>query len=178
MAYMPYENTTVSERRSIADIQDMLEKTGFDQVASVSDTKSGRRAVVAIFKGGEFHFEVDIKQMEIAAIDNLSDRKRKIIKGAESNDYYADEAEEIKEGVRSKVSKVGWRIMHDQIKHICVAIKWGVITPADAFSGYLKLPNGDSVSNQVTQAIETGKLTSPSFLKLTGPMENITKKRR
>lgn len=157
MSYLPFQSTTISERHSMAHIQDLLENSGFDQVASIADRISGRRAVVAVWEGAEFRFEVDLTKVEEKAIENLSDRKRR---------YIEDETEEagnILADVRAKALKVGWRLMHEHIKGLCDSIKWGVISPSQAFSGFLQLPNGTSVADQITEAIKGGKLTSSSF---------------
>jgi len=140
--YMPYQNTTISERKSMLQVQELLEGAGFDQVATVCEKKSGRRAVIAMYGGAEFRFEIDTVAMR----------------------------EKISKRVRIDVMKVGWRLMWAQVKETCDGIKWGVITPAQAFSGYLCLPDGRTVANQVTEAIENGSIKSGfNLLQIEGP---------
>jgi hypothetical protein len=138
--YLPFQNTEISSTRSIGDIQSMLEETGFDEIATVLNARNGRRAIIAVYRGVRFRFEIDI-QVVLKTLYEHSSR--------------FDEA---------KAARVAWRMMREQIKALCDGIKLKVISPSQAFAGFCELPDHTTIADRLATAIETGKLESGSLL--------------
>lgn len=131
---LPFENTTVSEARSTAEIVGLLEEIGFQEIGQIS--QNGKRRVIARHNGAEFHFQVDLDAVKQAFLDDLGQRTR--------DQYHREDwkREEIDAKIAKKAERVAWRLISHQVKSLCDSIKLGVVSIAQAFGGHLlvKLP--------------------------------------
>ena len=156
--YLPMQNTTVSHRRSMSDVQEMLEETGFESTGQLS--KNGRQIVIATYKGAQFVFECNIDAIQQKLVSHSSTLKQREIRNGTPKGRAA--LLEIKE----QSLKVGWRLLTLHVKSICDSIKLGVITPAQGFAGQLLGSDGVPLAEKITESIESGNLTSPELLLL------------
>jgi len=158
---LPFLTTKVSERTSMAAIQDLLESVGFEQTGQLTQ-RDGRRVVMAMQGKATFHFEVDPKRVENAVIAQMSNRKRKKMQDVE--DW---EAEEIRKEVQEQAIRIGWRLMHEKVKATVDSIRLNVETIAEAFGSHMLLPGPDGpikVADALTKGMADGSITSPGFL--------------
>jgi hypothetical protein len=161
MAYLPYENTKVSEQASMMEVMTMLEMTGFDKTAHVNS--GGQRVIFAAYKGAEFQFAIEQQPIVDAMVKNLSARRQSEIRQKSPRGRAA------MENVMEQSRRVGWRLMAIHVKALCDSIKLGVVGIAQAFGGNLIIGKDHdrsiTLAEHLTLAIETGKLESPGFLR-------------
>jgi len=156
MKYLPFENTNIPARRSLSEIQAMLEETGFTETGQINI--NGQNTIVAGYKGATFRFEVYKQNIIDTLIKNLGERTKIQIrnKTPQGISKMID--------IDKQAMKIGWRLIYLQVKALCDSIKLGVITPAQAFAGYLVTGQNETLADRLTESIETGKLKSNSIL--------------
>ena len=165
MSYLPHQNTTVSERKSMSEITEMLESAGFESTGQAS--KHGRKVVFGEWHGAVFHFEIEVDKVREAIVKNLSKTKIRNIRN--KTEYGKQEIEKATE----QAIRIGWRLLSVHVKEICTSIKYGVISPVQGFAGHLMMTTSDggqmTLSDQITLGIEDGKVQSPSYSPLLLP---------
>lgn len=157
MASLPYEKTTISEQTSMTKIQMELEEIGLNQSAIIRQPK--RKAVVVQNSGAEFLFEVDIELVVESLIKNSSTRRKQNIR------LKNQEGPRVLDEMYGQAARIGWRHLAWQVKTICDGIKLGVLSPMQAFAGYLQLagPNGSRkpMAMHLTELVNNGQAISP-----------------
>ena len=157
MGYLPYATTKVSEHTSMTDIQMALEKVGLDETAIIRQPK--RKAIAVQCEGAEFLFEIDVERVVESLVKHSSDRRKRNIK-LENEDGIHALAE-----IYEQAGRIGWRHLAYQVKSTCDGIKLGVLSPMQAFAGYLQLaaPNGarKPLAMHLTEMVNNGQFLSP-----------------
>lgn len=166
--YLPMQNTTVPHRKSMAEVQSMLEETGFTSTGQLS--KNNRQIVIAEYKKAQFLFECDIEAIKQKLISNASSSKQREIRRG------SPKGRAILLEIQEQALKVGWRLLALHVKANCDSIKLGVITPAQAFAGQLVGSDGICLAEKITIGIESGNLSSPELLLL--PSDTLTLKEK
>lgn len=159
MAEIPFLTTKVTARKSLNDCTYMLEETGFEQVAAISDKSAGQYRVVAVYRGAQFEFRVRTEPIIEAIKRSLSSRTRRMRKDDQA--WHDDLAQ--------RAFDIGWRMMFAYVKSTCDSIKLGVVSPAQAFSGMLVIErhkDGSTVllSDRLTENIEAGQFDGQNLL--------------
>ena len=163
--YLPFMNTTISVRKSIADCMDMLEESGFEETGQHS--KNGEYEVFAAYKNTPFEFSVNIEAVRRAMVSNLGERTQAGIR--QGTPQGRNKMLELS----NQAQRVGWRLMALHIKAVCDSIKLGVLTPADAFAGHALLPDKHggkiTLAQKLTELVEEGKFNSANVFMIEGP---------
>ena len=153
---LPYQTTTVSERTSMTNIQVMLENTGFEQTAVITD--HGVHKIIAVYKRQSFEFDIDTESIVTAMINDLGHRSISNIRNK------TEWGEKKLRDIQLQAVKVGWRLMYIHIKAVCDSIKLGVISPSQAFAGHalIGVKGGQPVTlaQILTQKIENNEILS------------------
>jgi len=138
-------------------IQMELENIGLDQSAIIRQPK--RRAVAVQCEGAEFLFEIDTEIIVEGLVKNSSDRRKRGVR-LENEQCLRVLAE-----MHEQAGRIGWRHLAYQVKSICDGIKLGVLSPMQAFAGYLQLagPNGGRkpLAMHLTELASQGRMISP-----------------
>ena len=157
MAYLPYENTRISEHVSMTNIQMALEKVGLDQTAIIRQPK--RKAIAVQCEGAEFLFEIDTEIVVESLIKNSSGRRQRNVR------MKNEDGLRIVEKFQEQAIRIGWRHLDCQVKVICDGIKLGVLSPMQAFAGYLQLTGSNGgrkpLAMHLTELASKGQILSP-----------------
>lgn len=149
MAEIPFLTTTVAVVKTVHEISGMLAETGFDQIATIQDSKGGQYRVIAVYRGAQFEFAVN------------STGVAEKIKSEAPTRYY--------NRVDTLAPMIAWRCLYHAVKSACDSIKLGVVSPAQAFSGMLVIErhkDGTTVllSDRLTENIEAGQFDGQNLL--------------
>jgi hypothetical protein len=149
MIYLPFQDTTISASRSLAQIVDMLVDIGFSEVAQF--TINGVKSVKAAHNGAVFEF--------VANIDGIKQR----LQDQRSRGSYSTG------DLQARAEKIAWRILHSRVKCTVDAVKYEVETLAQSMGGRLVLTkaNNESIyfADYVVEKIEAGKITAGQLTK-------------
>lgn len=156
---LPFQNTAVSEIKSVSEIVGYLKDVGFQKIAQVSD--NGRQLVVASHNGAEFRFEVNLEGVKKVFWDDLGPIVRRKC-------AWPDEKKKMEEKLEKKALRAGWRLIAYQVKSLHDSIKMGVVEISQAFGGYLTFTGKDGkrqyLSDFIIQNIANGSLQSGQAL--------------
>lgn len=140
MTRLPCSDTKIPVVRTQQEIKDMLYSVGFDRIAEMTE-RSGKSVLVAEYgdvgKTAQFKFEVNTDI---------------IVK----HDFHID-----------KASRIAWRMVYWQVKSVCDAVKYGVLTLSEAFGGNMLLTdqsgNNVKMSDFITNKIASGNFSTQSL---------------
>ena len=135
---MPYQDTTISPSKSIGQIMEMLTDVGFERVGQMSE--KGRHVVLAQHGTSQFRFEANTEK-----IFNVLYQRRS------------------RERAELQARRIAWRIIWNQVKNACDAIRYDVVEVADVFGGYLEFstPEGRTTLGRfVAQGVASGAIGS------------------
>jgi hypothetical protein len=122
---------------------DNLEKAGFSEL--YQGKKGGMDMVVAVHRGAQFHFSVNPAVIK----ERLCENRKRI-------------TDETRRKIGEQANRIGWRLLAEQVKSTCDAVRYGALTITEAFAGYVLLsgPDGQPVklAEQLTMMIESGAL--------------------
>ncbi|MEW6014187.1 MAG: hypothetical protein AB1690_02570 [Candidatus Zixiibacteriota bacterium] len=166
---LPLSDTEVSVNKSIAEIIDMLESAGFDQIGQIRN--QGKNMILAGYKGAPFRWVIDPQKIVNSLLNSYSDITHRRMR------YDSAFHKQVTANIQAKAERVGWRIMADYVKATCISILYDVNTPADVFAGFLVDKSGETIGQKIGLAVESGQIQKDSnlneILKLTASVGEV-----
>lgn len=150
---LPYEDTKVPEIQSIMSIQALLQEVGFKDTALIQSET--RKAVIAAYKGAEFKFEVDPR--DLVKLLRRESRFRRHTSDA----------------LLGKAVRQGWRYIFHHVKMVCDGIRLGILSPIEGFAGHLQIKDRDGrpipLAHEMLVQIESGNFAGKTIQTLLPP---------